>query len=60
MLMVCSASSSNRTRYEQYNNDTDTRAMRESAPLIPVWDDHEYANNAYNGGAAVRQLPAPD
>jgi hypothetical protein len=20
----------------------DTKAMRESAPMIPVWDDHEY------------------
>jgi phosphodiesterase/alkaline phosphatase D-like protein len=31
------------TRYNQYNSDVDTRAMRASAPLIPVWDDHEFA-----------------
>jgi hypothetical protein len=32
-----------RTRYNQYNSDVDTKAMRASAPLIPVWDDHEFA-----------------
>lgn len=31
-----------RTRHNQYNSDVDTKAMRASAPLIPVWDDHEY------------------
>lgn len=29
-----------RTRHNQYNSDVDTQAMRASAPLIPVWDDH--------------------
>ena len=26
-----------RQRYNQYNSDVDTKAMRASAPLIPVW-----------------------
>jgi alkaline phosphatase D len=40
-----------RQRYNQYNTDVDTKAMRASAPLIPVWDDHEFANDAWIGGA---------
>ena len=29
--------------------------MRSSAPIIPVWDDHEYANNAWLHGAENHQ-----
>jgi alkaline phosphatase D len=44
-----------RTRHNQYNTDVDTKRMRASAPLIPVWDDHEYTNNAYRTGAQNHQ-----
>ena len=41
--LLTSHDASRRTRYNQYNSDVDTKAMRASAALIPVWDDHEYA-----------------
>jgi alkaline phosphatase D len=44
-----------RTRHNQYNSDKDTKWMRRSAPLIPVWDDHEYTNDAWKGGAQNHQ-----
>jgi alkaline phosphatase D len=44
-----------RTRYNQYNSDVDTRAMRASAPLIPVWDDHEFTNDNWKDGAQNHQ-----
>jgi alkaline phosphatase D len=44
-----------RMRHNQYNTDVDTKAMRASAPLVPVWDDHEYTNDAWKGGAQNHQ-----
>lgn len=36
-------------RHNQYNSDVDTKAMRASAPLIPVWDDHgQYPHSTYH------------
>ncbi len=35
----------------QYKLDDDTRAMLEQYPLIPIWDDHESANNSWYSGA---------
>lgn len=40
-----------RTRYAQYRGDADLQAMHAKLPWITVWDDHEFANNAYVGGA---------
>ncbi len=40
-----------RRRYRHYHRDADLRAMRRQHPIIPVWDDHEFADNAYSGGA---------
>lgn len=40
-----------RTRYSQYRLDTDLRYAHQQYPFIVVWDDHEMANNAWNGGA---------
>ena len=40
-----------RKRYESYHKDPDLRALRAAAPLIAAWDDHEFANDAFQFGA---------
>jgi alkaline phosphatase D len=40
-----------RTRYAQYRADPDLLAIHRQLPLIAIWDDHEFANNAYVDGA---------
>jgi alkaline phosphatase D len=40
-----------RTRYAQYRSDANLQALHAKMPWITVWDDHEFANNAYVGGA---------
>lgn len=40
-----------RTRYSHYRLDPDLRFLHQQLPFICVWDDHESANNAWNGGA---------
>ncbi len=40
-----------RTRYALYRSDTSLQALHAKMPWITVWDDHEFANNAYVGGA---------
>jgi phosphodiesterase/alkaline phosphatase D-like protein len=40
-----------RTRYAQYAGDPNWQALRASAPLIMMWDDHETANDSYATGA---------
>jgi alkaline phosphatase D len=40
-----------RTRYAQYRSDPDLQAIHRQHPLVVVWDDHEFANNAYVEGA---------
>jgi phosphodiesterase/alkaline phosphatase D-like protein len=40
-----------RTRHRQYKSDPMSQAMHASAPIIPVWDDHETTNNSWEGGA---------
>jgi alkaline phosphatase D len=39
-----------RRRYAQYHEDLDTQAILRQHPLLAVWDDHEFANNAWRGG----------
>lgn len=41
-----------RGRYAQYREDVDLQAAHRQHPFIVVWDDHETANNSWNGGAA--------
>jgi alkaline phosphatase D len=36
-----------RTRYALYRSDTNLQALHAKMPWITVWDDHEFANNAY-------------
>ncbi len=40
-----------RARYAQYRSDPSTRALHAKMPWITIWDDHEFANNAYVNGA---------
>lgn len=44
-----------RTRYGQYRRDPDLAEAHRQHPFIAVWDDHETADNAYDGGAANHQ-----
>ncbi|MEI8303036.1 MAG: alkaline phosphatase D family protein [Burkholderiales bacterium] len=40
-----------RTRYATYRSDPALQALHARMPLIAIWDDHEFANNAWVGGA---------
>jgi alkaline phosphatase D len=40
-----------RTRYALYRSDLNLQALHAKMPWITIWDDHEFANNAYVGGA---------
>lgn len=40
-----------RRRYAQYKSDADLQALHAKMPWITIWDDHEFANNAYVNGA---------
>lgn len=40
-----------RERHAQYKADPDSQAVHRQHPFIVVWDDHEFANNTWMGGA---------
>ncbi|MEV0319631.1 alkaline phosphatase D family protein [Streptomyces sp. NPDC050658] len=40
-----------RTRHGAHKTDPDARAMHATHPVIAIWDDHEFANDAWSGGA---------
>lgn len=40
-----------RRRYRQYRNDRDLQLLHERYPMINIWDDHEFANDTWSGGA---------
>jgi alkaline phosphatase D len=40
-----------RSRYAQYREDADLQNAHARHPFIVIWDDHEFANNAWRGGA---------
>lgn len=44
-----------RERHAQYKADPQSRQMHAAHPLIPLWDDHESANNPWTGGAENHQ-----
>lgn len=44
-----------RTRYAQYRTDPDLQELHATVPMIAVWDDHELANDTYDGGAENHQ-----
>jgi alkaline phosphatase D len=40
-----------RLRHALYKSDRDLQAVHQQHPFICVWDDHEFANDAYRDGA---------
>ncbi|MEU9145350.1 alkaline phosphatase D family protein [Streptomyces sp. NPDC048349] len=40
-----------RTRHGTYKTDADLQALHHAHPVIAIWDDHEFANDAWAGGA---------
>ncbi len=40
-----------RRRHAQYKSDPSSQAMHAAHPLIPIWDDHETADNSWTDGA---------
>ncbi len=40
-----------RTRYAQYRRDADLQELHRQHPMVAIWDDHEFADNAYADGA---------
>jgi alkaline phosphatase D len=44
-----------RTRYAQYRRDADSQALHAGHPVIVMWDDHEFANDAWKDGAQNHQ-----
>jgi alkaline phosphatase D len=40
-----------RARHAQHKADPDSQAVHRQHPFIVVWDDHEFANNSWSGGA---------
>lgn len=40
-----------RTRHGKYKTDADLQALHGVHPVIAIWDDHEFANDAWSGGA---------
>ena len=44
-----------RTRYADYRTDPDLLALHRNFPMISIWDDHEFANDAWTGGAENHQ-----
>ena len=40
-----------RTRHAQYKTDVDLQAAHAAHPWIVIWDDHESANDSWQGGA---------
>jgi len=47
-----------RRRYAQYRSDADLQALHAALPMIAVWDDHEFANDAWKDGAQNHQPAA--
>ena len=40
-----------RERHAQYKADPDSQQIHRQHPFITVWDDHEFTNNTWSGGA---------
>ncbi|MGE0866199.1 MAG: alkaline phosphatase [Vicinamibacterales bacterium] len=44
-----------RQRHAQYKADPDSQEIHRQHPFIVTWDDHEFTNNAWRGGAQNHQ-----
>ncbi len=40
-----------RSRHGQAKTDPDLQALHQALPMVAIWDDHEFANDAWSGGA---------
>ncbi|MFJ7207626.1 alkaline phosphatase D family protein [Streptomyces sp. NPDC098789] len=40
-----------RTRHGKYKTDADLQHLHAVHPMVAIWDDHEFANDAWSGGA---------
>ncbi|MFJ8016678.1 alkaline phosphatase D family protein [Streptomyces sp. NPDC096339] len=40
-----------RTRHGKYKTDADLQGLHHAHPIVAIWDDHEFANDAWAGGA---------
>ncbi|MGO4462822.1 alkaline phosphatase [Streptomyces sp. M-16] len=40
-----------RTRHGKYKTDADLQALHAAHPIVAIWDDHEFANDSWSGGA---------
>ncbi len=49
-----------RLRYASYRADPDLQAIHARAPMLCMWDDHEFANDAYADGAQNHQANEGD
>ncbi|KAB7842773.1 alkaline phosphatase D family protein [Streptomyces mobaraensis] len=48
-----------RTRHGRYKTDPDLQALHAALPFVAIWDDHEFADNAWSGGA-VNHTPGAE
>ncbi|KAJ3145074.1 hypothetical protein HDU89_007594 [Geranomyces variabilis] len=50
-----------RTRHAQYKRDPDLQAVHLAHPFVTVWDDHEFADDSWIGGAEGTKpgIPGP-
>jgi len=44
-----------RLRFACYRADPDLQKLHQMAPMVALWDDHEIANDSWEGGAANHQ-----
>ena len=49
-----------RLRYASYRSDPDLQKLHAMHPMIAMWDDHEFANDAYATGAQNHQASEGD
>jgi alkaline phosphatase D len=49
-----------RLRYASYRADPDLQKLHAMHPMIAMWDDHEFANDAYAAGAQNHQASEGD
>jgi alkaline phosphatase D len=47
-----------RLRYACYRADPDLQKLHQMAPMVALWDDHESANDSWEGGAQNHQSAA--
>ncbi|RSS79392.1 alkaline phosphatase [Streptomyces sp. WAC06614] len=48
-----------RTRHGKYKTDPDLQALHAAHPMVAIWDDHEFADDTWSGGA-VNHTPGTE